>query len=225
MDGKNSHIQASSLKFLKDLEQNNNREWFNEHKDLYQRELLKIESFVDNLLNRMKRYDKIETASGKKAMMRIYRDIRFSSDKKPYKTSWSGGFQRMGKQLRGGYYFRFKPGQSLIAGGFRGPETADLKIIREEFAFDDNPIRKILKLPKIVKEFKNMTGETLKTIPRGYAADHPAADLLRHKQFIFERRFTDTEILKENFIEKAVGTMRAFRPFFDYMSEVLFVPD
>ncbi len=220
-----SVIPASSFRFLKELKNNNNREWFTEHKDRYQDELQKIELFADVLLQRIKQHDQIDTVSGKKALMRIYRDIRFSSDKTPYKTNWSGGFHRMGAQRRGGYYFSFQPGgKSVIAGGFWGPESRDLKLIRDEFAFDDKPIRSILALPEIKAFFGGLSGEKLKTVPRGYEKDHPAADLVRHKQFILERKFTDKEVLDKDFIEAATSTMRAFRPFFDYMSHALYVP-
>ncbi|KAI9453514.1 hypothetical protein F5148DRAFT_985503 [Russula earlei] len=226
MDTATLHIQSSSFDFLQKLNKNNNREWFNEHKEVYQRELLKVESFVDTLLDRMKAYDAIDTPSGKKAMMRIYRDIRFSADKTPYKTNWSGGFHRLGKQRRGGYYFSFEPGgESMIAGGFWGPNPADLKIIRNDIAFDDKPLRKVLGMPGIVAEFKTLTGEALKTVPRGYEVNDPGADLLRYKQFILERRFTDKEVLADGFLDKAVATMRALRPFFDHMSEVLYQPE
>jgi uncharacterized protein (TIGR02453 family) len=218
-------IHASSFQFLKELKNNNNREWFTEHKGRYINELQKIESFADELLQRMKQHDQIDTMSGKKALHRIYRDIRFSSDKTPYKTNWSGGFHRMGAQRRGGYYFSLQPGgQSVIAGGFWGPVPHDLKLIRDEFTFDDKPIRTVLALPGIKSFFGGLSGETLKTVPRGYDPSHLAADLVRHKQFILERKFTDKEVLAKDFIEVAVSTMRAFRPFFDYMSHALYVP-
>lgn len=219
-------IHASSFQFLRDLKKNNNREWFTEHKIRYQDELQKIESFAEELLLRMKQYDQIDTISGKKSLMRIYRDIRFSLDKTPYKTNWSGGFHRMGAQRRGGYYFSLQPGgESMIAGGFWGPEPRDLKLIRDEFAFDDKPIRTILNSHKIKNFFGGLSGERLKTVPRGYEKDHPAADLIRHKQFILQRRFTDKEVLDKNFIEVAVAMMCAFRPFFDYMSHALYVAE
>ncbi len=221
-----AQIHTSSFQFLKELKANNTREWFNEHKTTYQNELQKIESFVDSLLHRMKQHDEIDTVSGKKALMRIYRDIRFSSNKTPYKTNWSGSFHRMGAQRRGGYYFSFQPGgQSVIAGGFWAPVPRDLKLIRDEFAFDDKPIRTILASPKVKTFFGSLSGETLKTVPRGYEPGHPAADLIRHKQFILTRKFTDKQVLGKDFMKQAIDTLRAFRPFFDHMSEALYVPD
>ncbi|MET0464271.1 MAG: DUF2461 domain-containing protein [Chitinophagaceae bacterium] len=217
-------IPSSSFEFLKKLKKNNNRDWFNANKDVYQTELAGIELFAEGLLDRMKKHDRIDTPSGKKSLMRIYRDIRFSADKTPYKTNFSGSFHREGKLLRGGYYFQFEPGKSFIAGGFWGPVTSDLKLIRDELVFDDKPMRKMLASPKVAGVFPGLSGETLTRVPRGYDANSPAADLLRYKQFLLERKFTDAEVLSPDFIDTAVVTMKALRPFFDYMSEVLYVP-
>ncbi|MBO9661036.1 MAG: DUF2461 domain-containing protein [Chitinophagaceae bacterium] len=217
-------IPSPSFDFLKKLRKNNNREWFTAHKDDYLNALKPIEDFAQELLDRMKKHDRIDTPSGKKALTRIYRDVRFSSDKTPYKTNFSGRFHREGKQLRGGYYFRLEPGNSLIAGGFWAPIPSDLKLIRDEFAFDDAPMRKILNSPAIKKVFGALQGETLTRIPRGYDADSPAADLLRFKQLLLVRKFSDEEVLSNDFIDTAESVMRSLRPFFDYMSEVLFVP-
>ncbi|MCG2615114.1 DUF2461 domain-containing protein [Terrimonas sp. NA20] len=217
-------IPSTSFEFLKKLRKNNNREWFNANKQIYQRELSGIESFTESLLDRMKKHDRIDTPSGKKALMRIYRDIRFSADKTPYKTNFSGSFHREGKLLRGGYYFQFEPGNSFIAGGFWGPSSSDLKLIRDELVFDDKPIRKVLASSKVAKVFTGLTGETLTRVPRGYDAASPAADLLKYKQFLLQHHFTDTEILAPDYIDMAETTMKALRPFFDYMSEVLYVP-
>jgi uncharacterized protein (TIGR02453 family) len=217
-------IPSSSFQFLKKLKKNNNREWFNANKDVYQRELAGIESFTEGLLDRMKKHDRIETSSGKKALMRIYRDIRFSSDKTPYKTNFGGSFRREGKLLRGGYYFQFEPGNSFIAGGFWGPVPSDLKLIRDELVFDDKPLRKVLASSKVAGVFPGLTGETLTRVPRGYDAASPAADLLKYKQFLLERHFTDAEVLAPDFIDTAVTTMKALKPFFDYMSDILYIP-
>src|SRR4051812_25785436 len=98
-------IYQSGFEFLNLLKQNNNRDWFNEHKAVFQQELQLIEEFAEALLQKMSKHDLIETPSGKKSLYRIYRDTRFSQNKIPYKTHWSGSFKRATKQRRGGYYF------------------------------------------------------------------------------------------------------------------------
>lgn len=154
-----TQIPPSSFEFLSLLKNNNEREWFNEHKTAYQKELVYIESFAQGLLDLMNTHDVIETPSGKKSLYRIYRDTRFSNDKTPYKTHWSGSFKRAGKQRRGGYYFHIEPGNSFVAGGFFGPSPQDLKLIRENISFDAEPLRAILNDKTFISSFEALKGE------------------------------------------------------------------
>ena len=214
-------ILPSNLEFLKQLKKNNNRDWFAVHKEKYLQELSNIEAFADALLLEVNKHDTIETPSGKKSLHRIYRDTRFSKDKTPYKTNWSGSFTRATKKRRGGYYFHIEPGNTIIAGGFWSPEPKDLKRIRDEFAYDASAFRKILKNKSFVDFFGKMIGEQVKTSPKGYSADNAAIDLIRFKQFLIVRKFTDKEVLAEDFLKQANETFKKMRPFFDYMTEVL----
>lgn len=214
-------IQPSNFEFLKLIKKNNNRDWFNAHKDLYLKEHNDLIIFADALLMEMNKHDAIETPSGKKSLHRIYRDTRFSKEKTPYKTNWSGSFSRATKKRRGGYYFHIEPGNSFVGGGFWGPEPKDLKRIRDEFAYDAAPLRKILKNKNFVNIFGTLKGEQVKTTPKGFDAKDPAIDLLRYKQFLLIKKFTDKEVLSDNFLKQLNDSFRAMRPFFDYMSEVL----
>lgn len=214
-------IQQSSFDFLEGLGENNNRDWFNAHKAEFQDELNNMEVFAEALLSNLAKHDVIETPSGKKSLYRIYRDTRFSKDKTPYKTSWSGSFKRATKYRRGGYYFHIEKGNSFIAGGFWGPNPQDLKRIRDEISFDATPMRKIISNRSFISMFKSLQGEQLKTAPKGFDADNEAIDLLRYKQFLLIRKFSDEVVLSAAFLEEASLTFQAMRPFFDYMSEVL----
>ncbi len=214
-------ISPSNLEFLKLLKKNNNREWFAKHKDRYILEQQQMVDFADALLLEMNKHDVLETESGKKSLFRIYRDTRFAKDKTPYKINWSGGFQRATKKRRGGYYFHIEPGNSFVGGGFWGPEPKDLKRIRDEFAHDASPLRKILKSKSFVETFGKLEGEQVKTTPKGYSADNDAIDLLRYKQFLLMHKFTDKEVVSDDFLKRVNDTFKKMRPFFDYMSEVL----
>ncbi|MGM9479277.1 DUF2461 domain-containing protein [Pedobacter sp. GSP4] len=214
-------IPATSFDFLKALKQNNDREWFNDHKEWYQEELVHVISFAQNLLNLMNVHDVIETSSGKKSLYRIYRDTRFSTDKTPYKNHWSGSFKRAGKHRRGGYYFHIEPGNSFVAGGFFGPSPQDLKLIRENIAFDAQPMREILNDKTFVSTFESLKGEHLKTAPKGFDGDHQDIDLLRYKQFLLVSHFSDEEVLSTDYLNKCNQAFKNMRPFFDYMSEIL----
>lgn len=214
-------LHASSFEFLKQLKQNNNREWFAQNKEVYQQQLDQVEAFTAGLLNMVNTHDVIETPSAKKALHRIYRDIRFSKDKTPFKTNWSGNFKRAGKHRRGGYYFHLEPGNTFVGGGFWAPDTPDLKRIRDDIAFDATPLQQIIASTEFKTVFGVLEGEQLKTTPKGYDADHEAIDLLRYKQFLVRRRFTDAEVLNADFMSKASDTFKSMHPFFDYMSDVL----
>ncbi|MDR7211247.1 DUF2461 domain-containing protein [Flavobacterium piscis] len=214
-------IPQSSLDFLLQLKENNNKPWFESNKPNYLKELNHIENFADALLQELSKTDVLETSSGKKSVYRIYRDIRFSKDKTPFKTFWGGSYTRATKERRGGYYFHLEKGNSFFAGGFWGPNAADLKRIRTEFAHDAKPMQKILQSESFVSTFGTLQGEQLKTAPKGFDVNHPAIDLLRYKQFLIIKRFTDEEVLSSHFLEQALDTCKNMRPFFDYMSEVL----
>jgi uncharacterized protein (TIGR02453 family) len=214
-------IPKSSLDFLNLIKKNNDRDWFNANKDKFLKEQLYIEAFADALLMELNSHDDIETPSGKKSLHRIYRDTRFSKEKTPYKTNWSGSFRRATKHRRGGYYFHIEAGNSFIAGGFWSPNPEDLKRIRDDFNFDDAPIRKILKSKNFVSSFGYLQGEQLKTTPKGFDSNSKAIDLLRYKQFLVIRKFTDKEMLSDTFFDEASKTFKHMRPFFDYMSEAL----
>jgi len=214
-------IQQSNLDFLIELSDNNNREWFNDHKKTYEVEREKVIDFADHLLHKVKTHDNIETPSGKKSLYRIYRDVRFSKDKTPYKTIWSGSFTRATKLLRGGYYFHIEAGNSFIAGGFWGPNSADLKRMRYQIAEYEDEFRAIITDKNFKKHFGELKGEQLKTAPKGIDKAHPAIDLLRFKQFLVVRNFSDEEVLSSNFADKINESFEAMRPLFDFMSEAL----
>ena len=214
-------IRRESLDFLKKLSRNNNRDWFNKHKEKYLEAQHNLIVFADALLFEMNKHDQMATASGKESLFRIYKDVRFSKDKTPYNTHWSGSLKRATKKLRGGYYFNIKPGGSFFAGGFWGPEPADMKRIRQDIDINYTSWKKLLAHKTLFKTFGKMTGEQLSSAPRGYAKDHPAIDLLRYKQFVLRHEFTDEEVCDPGFVKKANDIFKKMRPFFNYMSDVL----
>lgn len=212
-------ITASNFEFLRQINKNNNRNWFAAHKDEYIRQHQHMISFADEVLLHLSKHDTIETATGKKSLYRIYRDVRFSKNKLPYKTHWSAGFKRATKQLRGGYYFHIEEGNSMVGGGFWGPNKDDLLRIREDIASDASELRKIITSKTFKNTFGALEGEQLKTCPKGFDKEHADIDLLRYKQFIISKRFTDKEVLSTDFAKKISDTFEQMRPFLDYMSQ------
>mgnify|MGYP000156216319 CR=1 FL=1 len=212
-----THIQQSTLDFLVQVIQNNNRDWFNANKSTYIEAYEDVKSFGETLMLRMSEHDNIE----KMKQYRIYRDVRFSKNKVPYKSNLGGSMIRATKWLRGGYYFHFEPGNCFIGAGFWSPNSADLSRIRQEIAAAPDELRDIINDKTFKKYFGILDGDKLKTSPRGYAKDHPAVDLLRYKQFLVSHKFTDKQVTSPNFVDEMVDAFRAIRPFFNYMSEVL----
>jgi len=212
-------IAKSNFDFLNQLRKNNNRDWFNAHKEDYLKQHENTIAFANSLLHELKKHDAIETASGKKSLFRIYRDVRFSKDKSPYKTHWAGGFKRATKLLRGGYYFHIESGNSMVGGGFWAPNKEDLQRIREDIAADATNLRTIINSKSFKETFGSLAGEQLKTCPKGFDKSNSAVDLLRYQQFIIIKKFTDKEVLSENFVQLLNDTFKKMRPFLDYMSE------
>ncbi len=215
-------ISRSNIDFLKQLSKNNNRDWFQANKAIAYQSALKITiAFADCLLSEMKKHDNIETVTGKKSLYRIYKDTRFSKDKTPYKTHWGGYFKRATNHLRGGYYFHIQPGNCFIGGGFWNPNPEDLKRIRVELAADGSELREIIGSKNFIDTFGQLDGNQVKTAPKGFSKEHENNDLLRYKQFLVSKKFTEKEMLAKNFYKEANRVFENIRPFFDYMSEVL----
>ncbi|WP_336965023.1 DUF2461 domain-containing protein [Chryseobacterium contaminans] len=206
-----------TFEYLKQLKENNNREWFTQHKSEYDTIIKENKIFFNRIYTELQEYDKLKGIH----ISRIYRDVRFSKDKTPYKTDFGVGYSRSKPMLRGGYYIQLEPGNSFVGGGFWGPDAKDLLRIRKEFEISTKEIEKITSDETFIKYFGELKGDAVKTAPRGFDKNHPAIDLIRKKQFVVMRKFTDKEVFADNFQEEVLKTLLAMRPFFDYMSEVL----
>jgi uncharacterized protein (TIGR02453 family) len=214
-------IQTSTFKFLKDLSANNDRDWFNTNKDIYLKAQNNAAEFADKVISLMKKHDEIENESGKKSLYRIYNDVRFSKDKSPYSGKFAFSLKRATKLNRGGYYVHLKPENSFLACGFFAPNPEDLKRIRLDIDVNYKDWNKVLKSKSIAENFGSITGDKVKSAPRGFAGDHPGIELLRLKQFVFRHNFTDKEVLSDNFDIEVNRIFKTIRPWFNYMSEVL----
>ncbi len=211
-------ISKQNFQFLKDIAKNNNKNWFTQNRESYEIALANMKAFNADLLARMEQHDKIE----KLKQYRIYRDVRFSKDKTPYKIYWHTGLVRATAQLRGGYFMGIQPnGISAVGGGFYSPNKEDLKLIRDKIVQDDEPFRTVFNSKAFKNTFGELRGEQLKTAPKGFDKEHHAIDLLRFKQMYVMKKFSDSEVLNPNFIDTVVETFLALRPFFDLMSDVL----
>tara|TARA_B100000575_G_scaffold103076_1_gene82158 strand:- start:218 stop:895 length:678 start_codon:yes stop_codon:yes gene_type:complete len=210
-------IDSKLFKFLNDIKSNNNRKWFNKNKQTYKRSLEQIQNFTINLVELMNSNDKIENYK----IFRIYRDIRFSKNKTPYKNNFGISLVREKPKLRGGYYLHIEPTNSFSAVGLWQPEKDDLFRIRKEIELDGKEFIDIISSKLITKKWGNLVGESLKTSPRGFSKDHQYISLLRRKSFLFKKNYTDEEIISKHFIHKLYKDFLVTRTFLDYMSNIL----
>lgn len=210
-------LPKTTIDFLQKLSKNNNRDWFAENKNIFEKEQKIVKHFFNKIGTELGKIDGIERIQ----IFRIYRDVRFSKNKLPYKNHFSVGFTRTKPTLRGGYYLHIEPGASFIGGGFWEPNKDDLLRIRKELELDASELREIINQTSFKKYFGTLEGEELKTAPRDFDKMHPNIDLIRKKQFLVVRKFTDKEVLSPNFEDKVLETFKAMRPFFNYMSDVL----
>lgn len=213
----NVSVSPSVLEFLSDLKKENDRDWFENNKKRFKTQQAKAKAFFQEIFLMLTTHDELEDFK----MFRIYRDVRFSKDKTPYKTHFSASFQRIKPRNRGGYYLHLEPGNSFVGVGFWGPSKEDLFRIRKEFEIDDSEMREFMASPAFTKVYSGLEGEELKTAPQGFDRDHKAIDLIRKKQYILVRKFTDAQVTSDEFKSLVNDTCKAIRPWFDYMSEVL----
>lgn len=211
-------LTNSTFEYLDLLKKNNNRDWFTDNKKRFEVENKNAKNFFMEVLADLEKIDSIERMQ----VFRIYRDVRFSKDKTPYKIHFSVGFTRTKPLLRGGMYLHIEDGGSFVGGGFWEPNNEDLHRIRKELELDASELRAIINDATFKQFFKNgLEGEELKTAPKGFDKTHPDIDLIRKKQFLIGRNFSNKEVLASNFKDEVVKTFAAMRPFFDYMSDVL----
>lgn len=214
----NETIPREVFSFFNRLDKNNNREWFTEHKAEFKELEKEVKQFYNQLYDRLNKHDQVD----KLKLFRIYRDVRFSKDKTPYKTHFGGSFHRKKPELRGGYYLHIQPNnESFIATGFWEPHKDDLFRIRKEFEMDASEMRDIMNDKKFKSIWGELVGDELKTAPKGFDKEHENIDLIKKKMYIFTRKFTDKEVTSNDFINTVDDSFKAIRPFFNYMSDVL----
>ncbi|MCA4809022.1 DUF2461 domain-containing protein [Empedobacter stercoris] len=202
--------------FLKQLEKNNNRDWFNTHKNEFDTAKAEADLIFNAIYQELSKKEELEPLK----IYRIYRDVRFTNDKTPYKIHFSAQSGRKKPHNRGGYYFHIQPNHNFIGIGFWGPERDDLIRIRKDIEVSDE-LEKILQSKTLIKEFGEMQGEEVKSAPKGFSKDHERIALLRKKQYLFIKNFTDEEVLAEDFPKKVAKSIQVLQPFLNYMTEVL----
>ncbi|MEJ0054232.1 MAG: DUF2461 domain-containing protein [Bacteroidota bacterium] len=212
------------FKFLKAIAKHNDRVWFEKNKDTYLQSKEYFEEFVTKFLIRLTNLNPEYAAlNPKKLIFRIYRDVRFSKDKKPYKINMSAGFSPNGKLVQEpGYYLHIQPGASFIAGGIYMPDADVLAKIRQEIDYNGDKIEKVLSDKKFKKWYGGLEAEDrLKTVPKGYAKDHPRIELLKNKSFIVSHSFADAEVTDKKFMKQLEEACKVMKPLNSFLKEAI----
>ena len=212
-----SKINPDVLAFYKELEKNNTREWFEPQKSRFKGLEAEIKQYAEEIKNSLSTTDEIDRAK----LFRIYRDVRFSKDKTPFKTHFGISFHRKKPYLRGGYYLHIAPGDTFIATGFWNPDKDDLNRIRKEMEVDAAELRDVIADNELKVFWGALQGDEVKTAPKGFSKEHADIDLIRKKQYLFIKKFRDKEVLSAGFQDQIITHFKAIRPFFDYMSNIL----
>lgn len=210
--------------FLAHLQIHNDRNWFNEHKDEYREARAMFETFINALIVPLNQLDPdIGTVTTGECIFRIYRDVRFSSDKSPYKTHFSAFIAKGGRKTRfAGYYVHVQPDESFLAGGIYMPDPAALESIRNEIYRHPDEIRKILDDKKFKKYFPEFSSEDrLKQPPKGYPKDFKEIELLKNKHFITHYALDDEFFMKENLIERLMEIFKVQYPLNAFLNKAV----
>ncbi len=213
---------VSILIFLKELKQNNNKGWFEAHRTNYNAAVANFEKLIDPVIDELRASDQLKDLSARLCLSRIYRDIRFSKDKSPYKTNFGAMITPGGWNASAfGYYISLEPGgKSMIAGGLHNPTTEQLTLFREAIDKDAHSLKKIARSADFQETFGEIQGERLKTNPRGYDRTHPEIALLQLKQVTAIHRYSDSEVADVDFGSRILTACRRMKPFLNYLNEI-----
>jgi len=217
-------LQAKTISFIGKLSKNNNKPWFDKHRDEYEAAKEDFELLVTEILGGLSVTEPMfKEQKAKDCIFRIFRDVRFSKDKTPYKAHFGAFFSRGGRKFPGaGYYLHIEPGgKSFAGGGLWVPEAPLLKAVRQEIDYNFAEFKKIIEDKKFKKFFAKIDGEQLKTLPAGYKEDNPAIEYLKMKNFTVGHNLPDTDLTGKGLGKKVMDVLTTMRPFADFLNRSL----
>ncbi len=218
------NIQKDTLSFIRDLQLNNDREWFAENKKRYEAARADFISFLDDFLLGAAAFEPLaQRQTGKDLVFRIYRDVRFSKNKNPYKDHFGAYLAEGGrKSIYPGYYLHLCPNnQSFLACGLWMPPADFLKAVRQEIDYNLKEFQQLITEPEFNKYFADVTGEKLKTNPKGYDKENPALPYLRHKSFMVSYPLPDAVLISEKAQTEILRAMELAKPFKEFLMRPL----
>lgn len=214
----------SVIPFLQKLKRNNNRDWFEKNRPAYEQARTEFIDFVAGVLDRVEKKDReISGLEPSKCVFRIYRDIRFSNDKTPYKKHLGADMGPGGRKAnRPGYYIHVEPGNSFLCAGMWMPEPEDLQKLRMEIDYNFDEFNKLLKEKKFKQLYGGLSEEDKgKLPPKGYAKENPAIEFLKLKSFIVVHEFDEADLLKKNAAQKAGDILLSALPLNSFLRRAL----
>jgi uncharacterized protein (TIGR02453 family) len=216
------HLQPT-LDFLLALQKHNSKPWFDAHRDGYQQAKQRFAELVDTFIDEFRAVEDFENLTAKDCLFRINRDVRFSKDKSPYKPNMGASIALGGKHsIRAPYYIHLEPpDKSFLAGGVYAPTPEQLAALRRSIDRDAEPLKAAINDRAFKKYFGTLSGEKLKTPPRGYASDHPEIELLKYKQFITIHPLSDQDLLAPRLLSHTVEVFAALKPLLDWLNASL----
>ncbi|MDO1447318.1 DUF2461 domain-containing protein [Rhodocytophaga aerolata] len=212
------------LQFVSQLKPNNTREWLEANRPMYESAKAEFSEFVRHIIKDLSQLEPgFSLLEPKDCIFRIHRDIRFSKNKTPYKTHFGAYFAEGGKKsTKAGYYLHIEPdGKSMLAGGVYMPPPEDLKKIRQEIDYNGEQLRNILNTQSFKKYYGTITGEKLKTTPKGYSPEHPDIELLKQKDFIATHYVEDSTVIQPDYLSYCMKAWKALKPLNDFMNAAL----
>ncbi|TLV02779.1 DUF2461 domain-containing protein [Dyadobacter luticola] len=217
-------MDSKTLHFLSQLAENNNRDWFQANRKLYDAAKADMEQLVGYLIQEVGKFQDLGNIQVKDCLLRINRDIRFSKNKAPYKNNLSAGIGPGGKSSgKIDYYIQIQPhGQTFLGGGMWETTPEQIARYRQEVDYNAQELKTIIEDKDFRAYFPEIHGDALKTVPKGYAKDNPEIELLKRKQLFFMHQYTDKEVSSKDFGKQVLKGIELLKPFTDYMNHVLY---
>jgi len=217
-------LKKETLNFIKDVAEHNNREWFAANKQVYEDAKADVLALVATIIPELAKIDPLLSAEAdpKKSLLRIYRDVRFSKNKDPYKNNFGIWFSAKSKGgNEPGYYLHIQPGKSFIAGGYWMPEAPHLKLIRQEIDYNIGDFKEIINGKDFKKNFKLGLDNALKNAPKGYYPTDPNIEFLKLKSFEATTKIDDREFLQPNLVNKLISSFKIIQPLVAFLRNAI----
>ncbi|MFM2361764.1 MAG: hypothetical protein RLZZ316_666 [Bacteroidota bacterium] len=216
-------LQANTLQFLKNLQKNNSKPWFDANRALYEAAKKDVEALMNEVIAKFAKTDAtIGHLKAKECMFRINRDVRFSKNKEPYKNNFGAFINKGGKKsMLAGYYLHIEPGQAFVGGGLYMPEAEVLKKVRQEIDYNFAGFKKIINAASFKKTYGTLSADkefTLVRPPKGYEDTNPAIEFIKLKSWVATQRLSDKEITSKEFVSSVVAAFKNLQPLIQFLN-------